>query len=544
MKAAVQLIRSLEQEGVRWIFGVPGEENIDLMDAILDSNIEFIVTRHEQGAAFMAGMVGRLTGKPGVCLSTLGPGATNLTTGVANANLDHSPLVAIVGQTNSNLHHKRSHQYYNLVSLFGPITKWSSTIRTKDTLQEVVHKAFRLAEEERPGAAMIELPEDIAGMNVETKPFQPASVTTYPVAAGRSLEEAKHMINQYQKPLILAGNGITRRGASKELRALAEKLQCPVVHTFMGKGALPWTHSLSLLTAGLSDKDYVSCGFDYADLVITIGFDIEEYSPSQWNPDGEKPILHIDTQSAETDQDYPVKLSLIGDIKENLSMLTAKVSKRHSADHYYTQLRENILNMISEYDQDTSYPIKPQKIINDLRTVMGEQDIVISDVGAHKLWIARMYPCYETNTCLISNGFAAMGYSLPSSIAAKLVNPDKKVVAVCGDGAFQMSMQELETAVRLKLPIVILVLRDERYGLIEWHQQKHFERTSHISFGNPDLVQLAHAYGAKGLKVEAADQLKHILQSSLEMKGPVVIDCPVDEKENIKLTRELSKVGC
>lgn len=539
MKVSELLIRCLEKEGVEYIFGVPGEENIDVMDALVNSKIKFIVTRHEQGAAFMAGMMGRLTGKPGVCLATLGPGAMNLMTGVANSNMDHAPIVAIAGQTDSNLHHKKSHQHYDLISMFEPVTKWDSSIKTKNVVTETVRKAFRVAAEEKPGAAFIELPEDIAAMDVEDVPMDPLK-TTYPAANESMLGDVKELIDQYQNPLILVGNGVTRFHASKELRQFAEKLKCPVVNTFMGKGTLPWFHPQCLFTAGLSDQDYVSCGFEHADLIITIGFDIEEYAPASWNPKGEKPILHIDSMSPETDKEYPVKLSLTGDIKKNLTLLSNTIDQRKEMDAYFNKLRDQILKEYSGYSGDTSYPMKPQRIIHDISTVLDDRDILVSDVGAHKLWIGRMFLASEPNTCLISNGLASMGVALPGAIAAKLLNPDRKVIAVCGDGSFQMTIQELETAVRLKLPIVILVLRDDRFGLIEWHQQKHFDRTSHITFDNPNLVELAKSYRAQGYRVESAGQLKEILNDSFKADGPVIIDCPVDEKENMKLTEELA----
>jgi acetolactate synthase-1/2/3 large subunit len=464
----------------------------------------------------------------------------NLITGVANANMDHAPLVAIAGQSDSNLHHKKSHQLYDLISIFKPVTKWDGTIKTRNVVSEIVRKAFAVAAEEKPGAAFIELPEDIAAIDVEDEPLNPLT-PTYPIASKNTLEEAKALINQYDYPLILIGNGVTRQQAGDELREFAEQLQCPVVNTFMGKGVLPWSHPQSLFTAGLSDQDFVSCGFDHADLIITAGYDIEEYAPASWNPGGEKPILHIDTIIPETDKEYPVKLSITGDLKKNLSLLAKEIDSVKEMDPYFSKLREQIIQEFSQYNEDSSFPMKPQRIIHDLRSVLDDHDILLSDVGAHKLWIGRMYPTYEPNTCLISNGLASMGVALPGAIAAKLLLPERKVIAVCGDGSFQMTIQELETAVRLKLPVVVLVLRDDRYGLIEWHQQKNFDRTSHITFGNPDLVQLAKAYGAKGYRVDSADQLKSILEQSFEAEGPVIIDCPVDEKENIKLTEELAK---
>lgn len=358
------------------------------------------------------------------------------------------------------------------------------------------------------------------------------------------IEKAKKEILNAKNPLILVGNGVTRESASRQLRELVNKYAIPVAHTFMGKGALPWTHELSLFTAGLGGKDYITCGFEHADLIITIGFDMAEYSPKDWNPSGDKIILHIDTTEPETDSHYPVRLSIVGDIASNLEKITNTLPEKKEISPWVPQVRENLLNELEDYENDTGFPIKPQRIISDLRAVMGEKDIVISDVGAHKMWLARMYHCYEPNTMLISNGLASMGIALPGAIGAKMVHPDRKVVAVCGDGSFQMTSAELETAVRLKLPIVILLWRDDGYGLIEWHQMKAFNRASHISFGNPDFVKLAESYGVKAFRVEKTEELKPVLQEALEINGPVLIDCPVDYGENLKLTKRLGNLLC
>ncbi|WP_431801740.1 acetolactate synthase large subunit [Halobacillus andaensis] len=543
MKVAELLVKCLENEGVEYIFGVPGEENIDLMDALIDSKIEFIVTHHETSAAFMAGTYGRLTGKPGVCLATLGPGATNLLTGVANANMDHCPLIAITGQAGLNRQHKISHQYYDLVNLYEPVTKWNTQIKTAEIVPEVVRKAYQLAMQEKPGATHIDLPEDIAGMEVEGAPLK-VTGHSLPQADETVIQEAAKLIQQARYPLILAGNGITRGLAVPTFREFVEKTQLPVVHSFMGKGALSYKDELSLLTAGISGKDYITCGFSQSDLIICIGFDIAETPPENWNPKRDTPILHIDTEDAETDSHYPVALNVVGDIKENLAELlkVLPVNKQHP--DWVSTIREQALNELKEYEHDTGFPVKPQKIISDLREVLGDEDITISDVGAHKMWMARMYHTTHPNTCLISNGLASMGVAVPGAIAAKMSYPERNVVAVCGDGAFQMTGAELETAVRLNLPIIVLLWRDDGYGLIEWHQLKKFERPSHISFGNPDYVQLAHSYGFEGIRIEKADDLKPVLEQAISMNKPVFIDCPVDYRENMKLTTMLKNINC
>ncbi|OCA81384.1 acetolactate synthase [Bacillus wudalianchiensis] len=543
MKVAELVVKCLENEGVDYIFGVPGEENLDIMDALLDSSIEFIVTRHEASAAFMAGTYGRLTGKPGVCLSTLGPGATNLLTGVANANMDHCPLVAITGQAGLDRQHKESHQYYDLVSVYKPVTKWNTQIKTGEIVPEVVRKAFRVATQEKSGATHIDLPEDIAGMEVDEAPLNLMD-HTLAEASERVIREAVNLIEQAEHPLILAGNGIARGNAAASLRTFVEKTSIPVVHTFMGKGALPWNNELSLLTAGMAGKDYITCGFTKADLIIAIGFDMAEYPPENWNPDGAVPILHIDTQEAETDACYPVKLNVLGNIDENLKELSSALSFTERNNGWVLEVRQEALAELEEYKDSQAFPVKPQKILSDVRSALGEEDILISDVGAHKMWIARMYHTYEPNTCLISNGLASMGVSVPGAIAAKMVYPDRNVVAICGDGSLQMSSAELETAKRLNLPIVILLWRDGGYGLIEWKQLKKFKRSSNIKFGNPDFIQLAKSYGFEAIEIKKAEQLKPAIEEAISLKKPVLIDCPVDYSENMKLTEKLGDLLC
>jgi acetolactate synthase-1/2/3 large subunit len=513
------------------------------MDALLGSSIEFIVTRHETSAAFMAGTYGRLTGKPGVCLATLGPGATNLLTGVANANMDLNPLIAITGQAGLDRQHKISHQYYDLVSIYKPATKWNAQIKTGEIVPEVVRKAFQVATKEKPGATHIDLPEDIAGMEIEASPL---AIINHSLseAGDQVIQEAAKIIEQAQQPLILAGNGITRGNASDSLHTLVGKTNIPVVHSFMGKGALSWKNELSLLTAGLGGKDYITCGFKQSDLIIAIGFDIAEYPPENWNPDGATPILHIDTEEAETDANYPVKLNVIGDINENLKKLHQTLSPIERDNNWVANVRKKALDELEQFKEDESFPIKPQKIISDLRSVLNEEDIVISDVGAHKMWMARMYHTYQPNTCLISNGLASMGVAVPGAIAAKMVHPNRNVVAVCGDGSFLMTSAELETAKRINLPIVILLWRDEGYGLIEWHQQKKFKRSSHIKFGNPDFIQLAKSYGFEAMQIQKGEELKPTLEKAIALKKPVLIDCPVDYSENMKLTEKLDDILC
>ncbi|NJN30954.1 MAG: acetolactate synthase large subunit [Synechococcales cyanobacterium RM1_1_8] len=542
MNTAELLIACLENEGVEYIFGLPGEENLHVIEALNDSSIQFITTRHEQGAAFMADVYGRLTGKAGVCLSTLGPGATNLMTGVADANLDGAPLIAITGQVGTDRMHIESHQYLDLVAMFTPVTQWSSQIVRPSNTPETVRKAFKIAQAEKPGAVHIDLPENIAAM---AAPGRPLHVTRreQTVAAAADLAEAAALIAQAQHPLMLVGNGVIRAGASAALTALVDRLQIPVANTFMGKGAISFEHPRSLWCVGLQQRDFINCGLDRADLIITVGYDLIEYSPKRWNPEGRLPIIHIAREAAEIDSSYIPKLELVGDLSATLLALAGQ-SASVATDAYTTTLRQAIVAEYEQYAQDDGFPLKPQKILYVLRQVLGPKDIVISDVGAHKMWIARHYHCYEPNTCLISNGFAAMGIALPGAIAAKLVHPDRKIVAVMGDGGFMINSQELETAVRLGLAFVVLIFNDGGYGLIEWKQNNQFGHASQVKFGNPDFVKYAESMGVKGYRVSSAAELMPTLEAALAWDGPTLIDCPVDYRENLKFSEQAGKLVC
>ena len=543
MNTAELLVQCLEQEGVRYVFGVPGEENLALLEALGESSITFITTRHEQGAAFMADVYGRLTGHPGVCLSTLGPGATNLMTGVADANLDGAPLVAITGQVGTDRMHIESHQYLDLVAMFAPVTKWNSQIVRPTNTPEIVRKAFKQAQAEKPGAVHIDLPENIAAMEVTGKPLSLGRpVTTY--SAFTDLNEAAALIAKAEHPLILAGNGVIRDRASDALIEFATQLNIPVVNTFMGKGALPYTHPLSLWTTGLQKRDFVSCCFDRADLVIAVGYDLVEYSPKRWNPEGKIPIVHVGLSPSETDSSYIPAVDVVGNIADSLGELSHRADRNTKPDDFVKQVRSRLKENYERYAQDSGFPIKPQKIIYDVRQALAPDDIVISDVGAHKMWIARHYHCDRPNTCLISNGFAAMGIAIPGALAAKLVHPDRKIVAMTGDGGFMMNCQELETALRAKTPFVTLIFNDGGYGLIEWKQQDHFQRSRFIKFGNPDFVKFAESMGLKGYRVHSADELLPILREALEQDVPAVIDCPVDYRENLKFSQQSGELEC
>ena len=542
MKAAELFVRCLEREETPFIFGLPGEENLDLMDAMLDSKLRFILTRSEQGAAFMADVQGRLSGKASVCLSTLGPGATNLVTGVADANMDHAPLVAVTGQASIDRLHKESHQVMDLVSLFRPMTKYTTQVVTPDIVPEVVRKAFKVAQTEKYGATHIDFPEDVAKMDVDGEPLIPQQPHD-PEPLSYSLQRVAEYINAARFPIILAGNGIVRDHASNALRRFVQKTGIPCANTFMAKGVLPFNDPLSLLAVGLQAKDYVSCGFDRADLVIAIGYDLVEYTPSRWNPNCDKKIVHISRTPAEVDRHYQLACGMVADIGITLDELGERITPRGDI-RYAAALRTMVLDELESAANDESFPMKPQKILSEVRAIMGAEDILVSDVGAHKIWIARMYPCYEPNTCIISNGFASMGIALPGSIGAKLLYPQKKVLSINGDGGFLMNAQELETAVRYNIPIVAMVWRDNTFGLIKWKQYQHYGRSNHVDFTNPDFVQFAKSFGCEAFRVEAANELRGILQQAFACNKPVVIDCPVEYQENLRLMERLGNMVC
>ncbi|MFA5531264.1 MAG: acetolactate synthase large subunit [Thiohalomonadaceae bacterium] len=542
MKAAELLVRCLENEGTEYIFGIPGEENLDLMDALLESGIKFVTVRHEQGAAFMADVYGRLTGRAGVCLSTLGPGATNLITGVADANMDHAPVVAIAGQASTNRLHKESHQVLDLEQIFRPITKYSSRLLAPEVIPEVVRKAFKLAQTEKTGAAFIEFPENVAEMEVEDAPL-PVKNPHQPEPLTDRVKAAAELISNARAPIVLAGNGVVRAKAWQQLTDFAARLNIPVANTFMAKGVVPFAgnpHALG--SAGLQSKDYVNCGFDKADVIICVGYDLVEYHPYLWHPTRDRIIIHIDSIPAEVDAYYPVAVGVVGDIKHSLLRI-GELATPHQGLHM-RGLREALVREMDACRDDREFPVKPQKIIWDLRTALDLEDIVICDVGAHKLWMARMFRCEYPNTCIISNGFASMGIALPGAIAAKLAYPEHKVVAVTGDAGFLMNAQELETAVRLGTPIVVLVWNDNGYGLIKWKQMNHFGRPAFVDFSNPDFIRLAESFGARGYRVESVDQLLPTLQKALADDTVSIIDCPVDYGENLKLTAKMGEMVC
>lgn len=530
MTGAELLVRCLEQEGVRYVFGVPGEETLDVNEALAGSSIQFIPVRHEQGAAFMADVWGRLTGQAGVCLATLGPGATNLATGLADANLDRAPVVAITGQLARHLLHKESHQHVDIVEAFRPFTKWNARIETGAVVAEAVRKAFKRAQEEKPGACHLELPEDVAHEPAEVEPLR-ADRARRPSPDRPSLAHAADIINRAKHPIILAGNGVIRGRASEELTHVAERARMPVVMTFMAKGAISADHPLALTTVGLALESPERAGFSGADVVIAVGYDPVEYGPVRWNPSDHVRIVHIDFTAAEVDARYQPAVEIVADVREALELLAPLVTVRPDR-----VLPERPLDDVRRLDDRV--PLLPQRIIADLESALKPEDLVISDVGAHKLWLAKRYRARLPNTVIISNGFAAMGIGLPGAIAAKLAQPDRRVVVVTGDGGFLMNIQELETAVRLRLAFVVLIFRDNAYGSIRWKQEREFGRSAGVDFGNPDFVTLAHAFGCEGVRIKAAGELRPSLEGALKASVPVLIDCPVDYSENDRLTEQ------
>ena len=534
------LVDCLKAEGVSIVFGIPGEENLDLMFALKKSGIRFIPTRHEQGAAFMADVYGRLTDHAGVCLATLGPGATNLVTGVADAFLDGAPLVAITGQVSSELMQLTSHQYLDLSAMFSPITKRSKVVMRPDTVAEIARLAFKYAEAPKPGATHIDLPKNVAHMKSPARPLrrqQPPALYADPA----SVIEAARLISQAENPLILADAGAVRANASEAVRSLAERLHIPVVQTMMGKGIVPWDCPWRLGVVGIPQHDYIIDAFDQADLVIGVGYDLIECAPKKWHTHDDMKIVNISGLPADVNQLYEPDVEVTGDISDSIYQIlrTARRDDKPEPEGLLAVGRR-LSDDFKTLAASDAYPMKPARILADVRSVLGRSDILVSDVGAHKIWIGRDYPCYEPRTCLISNGFASMGFSVPGAIAAKLVHPERRVLAVTGDGGFMMNSQELETAVREGVPIVVLIWEDEHYGLIRWKEEEQFGDTFGVGFSNPDFKAYAEAMHCHGYEVGSADALVPTLEDAFSHDdAPSVVVVRVDYSENMALTNRL-----
>ena len=548
MKASDLFVKCLEAEGIEYIFGVPGEENADFVISLEQSKqIKFILTRHEQGAAFMAEIYGRLTGNPAGALGTLGPGATNLITGVADSNMDRAPMLVLTGQGSTDRLHKESHQIMDVVAMFKPVTKWATTILNADTIPEIVRKAVRLARTEKPGAVHIELPEDVASEESDSVPLVPRRFRRS-VPDEKIINQAFAMLKDARRPVIIAGNGCIRRRASKQLRILCEKTGIGVISTFMAKGCVDMDADYCLYTVGLGSKDHISLAIDDADLVITLGFDMVEYHPQLWNSNKDNRILHADFLPAEIDEHYHPETEVIGDLAHALWMLNEKIDAEGLPEYDFElqhRSRAKMATDFAEYKDDTTEgSIRPQKAIWDARQVMGPHDILLSDVGAHKMWIARHYQCHEPNTCLIPNGFCSMGFALPGAIAANIVHPDRRILAIAGDAGFLMNVQEMETAVRIGSNIAVMVWEDNEYGLIAWKQEGQFGRHTDLAFGNPDWELLAQAFGWNGHYVKNAADLAGTLETALTESGPSLVVIPIDYRENPLLTKKLGEITC
>jgi acetolactate synthase-1/2/3 large subunit len=537
-KASDVFVACLEAEGVRYVFGIPGEETLDLNEALADSSIEFVPVRHEQGGAYMADMYGRLTRSAGVCLGTLGPGATNLVTAVADSYLDHAPLVAITGQGDLARMHKESHQYIDVVSLMKPVTKWNARLNAPTMIPEAVRKAFKVAQAQKPGPTHLELPEDVMASPLDAQPLRARRGIRRPEPSERELERAAEVIRSAQAPIVLAGNGVARVGAAGELRRFAAAAGVPVAETFMGKGLLDYEDERFVGTVGMQARDYVLAGFDDADVVITVGFDLVEHAPSHWNAAGDKRIVCIDTVAPEVDESFITEVDLVGDMAMILDRL-AELCADASAGAESSRLNDIVMGYFNAARDDDSFPLQPPRALWEIRQALGREDMLISDVGLHKLWIARMFPAHEPNTVMIANGLAGMGFALPSAIGAKLVHPERNVVTVNGDGGFLMNVQELETARRLKTPIVNVIWENGQFGSIVWKQDKKFGRHFGVDFGNPDFVRLAEAFGLPAWRSESVEDFAAQLRRALSLDVPSVIVVPIDYSLDVAISEEL-----
>ncbi|CAN5183357.1 acetolactate synthase large subunit [soil metagenome] len=536
-KVSDVFVECLEAEGVRWVFGIPGEETLDLNESLSRSSVEFVPVRHEQAGAFMAGVYGRLTGRAGVCLGTLGPGATNLATGVADAFLDRAPLVALTGQAGQERMHKESHQHIDVVRLMQPITKWNTRLSDPVIAPEVVRKAFKLAEADKPGATHVELPEGVMESELDAAPL-PRRATGRPQARPDDISRAARLISRATSPIALAGNGVVRAQAAEALREFAHSTGLRVAKTFMGKGLLDTYDDESLGAVGLQAGDYEMAGFGKADVVVTIGYDLVEHAPAHWNPDRDKRIVCVDSLPAEIDDAFIPEVELVGDLADSLRRLSDEVG-RLSYPGGSTRLREVTIGRFDRAGDDPDTPLQPPRVLWELRQALGRHDILVSDVGLHKLWIGRMFPALEPQSVLIANGLAGMGFAVPAAVAAKLVHPECRVVAVSGDGGFLMNAAELETAVRLRTPFVNVIWEDHAYGSIIRHQEQKFGRHFGTGFGNPDFVGLAEAFGLPAWRCESAGEFSARLREALELDLPSLIVLPIDYSVDVAIAEEL-----
>ena len=542
-KPAQLMVECLENEGVSVVFGLPGEENIRFVQALAASNIRYVLTRHEQAAAFMAEMYGRVTGRAAVVSTTLGPGAINMQLGVADATTNSTPMVAISAQVGQDREYKESHQYVDLVSMFAPITRWADGVPTSRAIPEMVRKAFKLAETERPAAVYLAVPEHIDADETDhdLTPL-PRNVVRAEAPSPGQVQRAVEILRNAKRPVVLAGHGAARGNATAALVRFSDELGVQVANTFHGKGVMPDDHPNSIGPLGFMRRDYVNFGFETADVVIAVGYELQEFDPVRINPAGDKKIIHIHRFPAEVDVHYPVSVGIIGDISESLNALTAALAGHRFDDDGAAPGSGLLADEFARGQQDSRFPLAPQRIVADTRAALGRSDVVLVDTGATKMWMARLYPTYERNTCLISNGLSTMAFALPGAIGVKMAKPDVRVLAVAGDGAFLMNSQEIETAVREQIPLVVLIWEDGGYGLIEWKMDLELGEHHYVSFTNPDIVKYAESLGAKGYRITAADQLLPTLKAAMADDGVSLIACPVDYSENLRLTDTLGQL--
>jgi acetolactate synthase-1/2/3 large subunit len=540
--AAQLMVKCLENEGVSVVFGVPGEENIRFTQALAASSIRYVLTRHEQGAAFMAEMYGRVTGRAAVVSATLGPGAINMQLGVADATTNSTPLVAISAQVGQDREYKESHQYVDLVSMFSPITRWADGVPTPRAIPEMIRKAFKLAESERPAAVYLAVPEHIDADQTDYALMPlPRNVVRAEAPSPAQVQRAVDILRNAKRPMVLAGHGAARADATAALVRFSDELGVQVANTFHGKGVMPDDHPNSIGTLGFMRRDYVNFGFETADVVIAVGYELQEFDPVRINPNGDKEIIHIHRFPAEVDMHYPVSVGIIGDISESLNALTDALAG-HRFDTGAAPGSGLLADEFARGQRDSRFPLSPQRIVADTRAALSRSDVVLVDTGAAKMWMARLYPTYERNTCLISNGLSTMAFSLPGALGVKLAMPHVRVLAVMGDGAFLMNSQEIETAVRERIPLVVLIWEDGGYGLIEWKMDLELGEHHYVSFTNPDIVKYAESFGAKGYRITAADQLLPTLKAAMADDGVSLIACPVDYSENLRLTDTLGNL--
>lgn len=531
MKASDLFVEALENEGVEYIFGLPGEENLDLLNSLKKSPIKLILTRHEQGAGFMAATYGRLTGKPGVVMSTLGPGATNLMTAAAYAQLGAMPMLMITGQKPIKSSKQGQFQILDVVDMMRPLTKYTRQIVNGNTIPSNVREAFRLAMEERPGAVHLELPEDIAEEQVDRSVFQISDVRI-PEADDVSLKGAVEMIERSYRPLILIGAGANRNRTSQALTEMVDKLHIPFFSTQMGKGVIDERHRYFLGTAALSDKDYLHEAIDRSDLIINVGHDVIEKPPFFMEKGGKK-VIHVNYFSAEVDPVYFPQHEVVGDIATSIAHLSAHIKpQKHWELEEFLEIKQEVESHITKYFEDNRFPMLPQRLVNLMRNALPEDGIVTLDNGIYKIWFARNFKAYQHNTLLLDNALATMGAGLPSAMGAKKTFPDRKVVAVCGDGGFMMNSQEMETAVRLKLDLTVIILNDSSYGMIKWKQEGMGFDEYGLDFTNPDFVKYAESYGANGYLIESDDHFQEVFDNCLNSKGVHLIDLPIDYSLN------------